>query len=85
MQFYKGQILVCTKSNWKDTNRVQNFVCPKEGDFLSVYDVVIYRGETMLSFYQLPAQNFYHAKHFRGLDYDFVKDVLKKITPHTAN
>lgn len=79
MNFLIGDKVTCLYDDWKNTNKVKNFVCPKNGEVVHIQGIAFKNGMKMLSLAGYPSMNFYASKHFRPIDRMFPEDVIENL------
>lgn len=75
-----GDKLHCTKGDWINGNRISNFVTPKENEQVTVREVMVRDGHTLISLEGYDRNIFYPAKFFRPQFHLFSQEVIKSIT-----
>jgi hypothetical protein len=75
-----GDKLHCTKGNWLNGNGIVNFSTPEENETVTVREVRIHEGHTLISLEEYHPDVYYPAKHFRPQYALFSDQVLKSLT-----
>jgi hypothetical protein len=75
-----GDQLYCTKGDWLNGNGIKNFQTPKQDEVVTVQDVRVYEGRTLLSFKEYHPDVYYPAKFFKPKYHLFSIEVIKSIT-----
>jgi len=75
-----GDKLFCTKGDWLNGNGITNFKTPNKDEVVTVKDVRLHEGHTLLSFEEYHPDVYYPAKYFKPQFHLFSIDVIKSLT-----